>query len=226
MNRRFANSSGFTLIEIIIAISILAAMTMTMTEVTSGIMTSRERAKLRAESSHGLSIAATKLMDDLRQAFQAMPKFQNMGGYYLSGFKGDSASMNFSTMSNIHFVKNNKDTDQIVVGYSLVSGQGGDFNLVRRQTDYLGDDIEVGGRSFVLLENVKEFRLEYYDAGKESWVADWDTSSISAAGKLPQIVKITMVVYGESVTEDEGDRKEYDYELMVPVEMYKNKVDF
>lgn len=226
MKQNLSNIRGFTLIEIIIAIGILAAMTMTMTEVTSGIMVSRDRSLKRTEASHSISIAATKLMDDLRQAFQAMPKFQQREGKYISGFTGDSASMNFTSMSNIHFVKNNRDTDQINVGYTLASNDRGSFDLVRRQTDYLSDDLEIGGKSFVLLQNVKELKLEYYDSLKESWETQWNTQSASSGGRLPQMVKIYLVIYGESVTEDDDDKKEYDYELLVPVEMYRNKIDF
>lgn len=225
--KKLYSQSGFTLLEIIIAISILAAMTITMTEITTGIALSRDRANKRNEARHGISIGLSKIMDDVRQAFHTQKKFQGRNNVFLSGFKGDSVSMNFSTMSNIHFVKNNRDTDQIHVGYELRSNDRGSFDLVRRQTDYLVEDLEQGGRGFVLVPNVKEFTLEYYDSNKESWQGEWSTESISSGGRLPQIVKVMMTVLGENIgNEDNEDVKEYYYELLVPIEMYKDKINF
>jgi len=220
------NTHGFTLLEIIIAIGILAAMTMTMTDITTGIMFSKKRAEQRNETRHGVAIALSKISDDLKMAFQADKKFDGKDKSYKTGFVADTNKMNFSTMSNVHFVKNNRDTDQIHVGYFLVKNNEGNTDLVRRNTNHLTDDLEEGGQGFVLINDVKDFDLEYFDGNKKEWQDKWDTESISSAGKLPQIVKVKITVYGEPLLDDEDRRKEYFYELHVPIEMYNKKVSF
>ncbi|MBF0106452.1 MAG: prepilin-type N-terminal cleavage/methylation domain-containing protein [Deltaproteobacteria bacterium] len=220
------NQKGFTLLEIIIAIGILAGMTLIISETIEGVMLTRKRTERKNETRHAVSIALAKMMDDLRTAFQAHQKFTGNADYYLTGFVGDTSSMNFSTMGNVHYVKNHKDTDQVQVGYSLEGNTRGSFDLVRRQTDHLTDKLDSGGKSFVLLPNVREFNLEYYDSNKESWEGQWDTESVSSAGRLPQVVKINMVVLGEPTNADEDEFKEYTYELWAPIEMYANKINF
>lgn len=223
---RTRNSSGFTLIEIIIAIGILAAMTVSMAEITDNIISSKDRSGKRAEARHSTSIALAKITDDVRMAFIADKKFQGQDSFYLTGFKANKTSLNFSTLSQIHYIKNNRDTNQVQVGYSLRKNDSGYYDLVRRQTDYLVDDLEQGGREFVLIKDVKDLEFEYYDSNKKDWKEEWDTESISFAGRLPQTVKIKITILGEKISEDEGDRNEFYYELMVPVEMYADKISF
>ena len=226
MLNRIKNKSGFTLLEIIIAIGILAAMTFTMTEITVGITLSRDRTNKRNETRHAISNGLSKLMFDVRQAFHVKNKFQGRNNAYLTGFIGTSTSMSFSTMSNVHFVKNNKDTDQVQVEYSLKTGESEFFDLVRRQTDYLESDIESGGKTFVLIPNVRDFTLEYYDSNKEAWQGEWRTDSISSGGRLPQVVKVNLLILGESLNADGDEFKEYEYEILIPIEMYANKITF
>lgn len=222
----YKNRKGFTLLEIIIAIGILAGMTMTMTDVTTGIMYSRKRAEERNESRHAVAIALSKISDDIKMAFQADKKFDGSEKYYKTGFIADSNKLNFSTMSNVHYVKNHKDTVQVQVGYSLSKNEEGGTDLIRRHTDHLTDDMESGGLNFVLIKDVKDFELEFYDANKKDWKTKWDTDSVSSAGKLPQIVKVKLTVYGEPELTDEDRKKEYYYEMQIPIEMYNKKVSF
>lgn len=226
MKRLFKNHSGFTLLEIIIAIGILAAMTFTMTEITSSIMAAQQRARERNETRHSTAVTLLKISDDLKMAFQSDVKFFGTDKFYQTGFKGDQTSMNFSTLSNTHYVKNKNETDHVHAGYYLAKNEAGSENLVRRQTDHLTDDLEKGGVKFVLLKSVQAVEFAYYDSNKKEWQDKWDTDSVSSVGRLPQIVRIRLTVLGEPLVEDEEGRREYFYEMMAPIELYDKKVTF
>jgi general secretion pathway protein J len=223
---KITNKKGFTLIEIIIAIGILAAMTLTMSQISTSVVESKNRSEKRVETRHATSIALSKLTDDLRMAFIADKTFHGNDSFYLTGFIGDGTSINFSTMSNVHYIKNQNDTDQSHVGYKLKTDDTGNFILIRRQTPYLMEKLEEGGQGFVLMRDIKEITIEYYDSNKKEWKDKWDTESISFAGRLPQMVKVKLTALGETKMTDEDERKEYHYELVVPVAMYKQKVSF
>jgi len=218
--------SGFTLLEIIIATGLLAMMSISMMGMTDNIITRRERASTRNNVRHGVAIAMTKMTDDLRTAFQSDSKYFGQDKYYQTGFVGDANTLNFSTMSNVHFIKNKADTDQVQVGYSTNKNDQGNLDLIRRQTNTLTDDLEKGGQSFVLMKNIKEIEFAYYDSNKKDWKEKWNTASASSQGRLPQIVKIKMTVFGEPELSDEDTLKEYSYEIHVPIEMYKAKLSF
>lgn len=226
MTSQRQKTGGFTILEILISVAILALMVLSMTGITDNILRRQRRADRRQETRHAVAVALLKMMDDLRTAFQADSRFFGQDDFYQTGFVGDGTRVNFSTMGNVHFVKNRKETDQVHVGYSLVRNDEGNYDLVRRQTAHLTDDLESGGHSFVLIKNVKEMELTYYDSNKKEWQDKWDTRSVSAGGRLPQAVRIKITVFGEPLLEDEAKLKEYYFELQVPIEMYAEKISF
>lgn len=220
------NNKGFTLIELIIAIGFLATIAVSVAGMTNNIVGKKNIIEKQVQRRHTLSIALSKMMDDIKMAFLAESTFQGKNSAYLTGFYANATSLNFSTMSHVHYIKNHRDTTQIQVGYSLVKNDNREFDLVRRQTDFLTDDLKTGGQSFILVKDVQKMILSYYDASKASWQKEWDTESISYAGRLPKMVKIQLSVLGEVLSEDDDERPEYYYELVIPVEMYAAKISF
>lgn len=220
------NNKAFTLIELIIAIGFLAIIALSVAGMTGNIVEKKDRVEKQVQRRHTLSIVLSKMMDDIKMAFLAESTFQGKNSAYLTGFYADESSLNFSTMSNVHYIKNHHDTTQIQVGYTLVKNDNLEFDLVRRQTDFLTDDLKTGGQSFILIKDVQKMTLSYYDANKGAWQKEWDTESISYAGRLPKMVKIQLTVLGEALSEEDDEQPEYNYELVVPVEMYAAKISF
>lgn len=224
--RRLKTHSGFTLMELIIALGILAAVIFSMTEILSAIYDTEDRATIRIEQRHSVSVAFAKMMDDFSMAFQADKKFHGRDSRYLTGFEGDQTKVSFSTMSHVHYVKNKKDSDQVHVSYFLKKLEDGSSSqLMRRSTDYLLSDLEKGGQSFILLDRVKDFELSYYDSNKEDWVNSWSSESVSTANRLPELVKVKLTVLGEEEL-GENKPKERVYEIQVALPLYQAKVMF
>ena len=226
---RFTHSThprGFTLIEIIIAIGILAMMMFSISQITTGITTARDKAQARNEEKHTVILALTKMSDDLRAAFLTDKKFWGKDSFYKTGLVGDVTSINFSSLSNVHRVQDNRDTDQVDVGYSLERNDDGSYRLLRRSTDYLVDKLDEGGQSFVLLNAIKDIKFEYYNSNQKEWQATWDTESIETMGRLPQQVRVTLSLIGKSLDEDEEESQMHTFELVIPIEMYDKKITF
>ena len=59
-------------------------------------------------------------------------------------------------------------------------------------------DPDQGGRSYVLAENIKEFKLRYFDPKDDDWTDTWDTTDNEYQGRLPTLVEITMVIEDEN----------------------------
>jgi hypothetical protein len=223
------SNKGFTLFEVLITTGILAWMTSLMSGTMDAVFTNKNVTTARAEIFHGITLALGKVTDDLAMAFHTDATFHGAAKSQATGFAGDVAKLNFSTMSHVHFVKNKKDTDQVVVGYYLEKGEGDLYNLMRSETDTLSSKVTETGRAFILLPNVSSFELEYYDANKKQYVQQWDTDSVSSGGRLPQIVKLklTVILAPEGVDEEKEteEPETYYFESEIPVRMYE-KISF
>lgn len=219
------NNRGFTLIEIIISIGLMAVIFLMMNQTMEDVTWSRNKVISQSEDSHVLQVVFSRMFDDINSAFLADTTFQGDETQAPTGFVADENSMHFTTMTGVHIVENHKDSNQHNVSYYLKSEDDQNY-LMRRSTDHLLPDLQRGGKAFAILEGVKELRFEYYDPNKRSWRPKWDTDSITFAGRMPQRVRVTLTVYGEPKSEDDSTREEFSYEWTIPVEMYEQKINF
>jgi prepilin-type N-terminal cleavage/methylation domain-containing protein len=119
-------------------------------------------------------------------------------------FIGESASLDFTSLSNIRLTEDAKISSQAEIGYKLKSCRRRSTQeqssqcLWRRVSNYLHDDITKFGEETVLLENVTEFKLRYLGPGKEEeWVDSWITTERgddSTRNKFPYAVEVTIAI--------------------------------
>ncbi len=220
------NKKGFSLIEVLIAVGILAGMGLLISVTMSRTLTGKAHVEDRDEVLHSVRLGFSKMTEDLSQAFLANTTLKGKDTTYQTGLKGDETNLDFSTLSHLHFQKNAKDTDQVTVGYHLENNDRGFHDLVRRESSTLSEKIDEGGASYLLIENIKEFKLQYYDNNKEVWQTTWDTTQISNLGHLPQAVKIDLTVV-ELADENSHDVvREFQYQTITPVDLYQNEINF
>ncbi len=224
------NKRGFTLLEILIAMSLLAFMTLTLTNITESILITRERVDYKLEQRHIISLTLTRMGDDLSMAFTAENKFQGAEKEYKTGFMAKDDRMIFSTTGQIHVIKNHRDTDSALVGYRFLKGENGTYDLIRYQSDYLKNKMDEWGPAFVLLKHIQEYKLEFYDSNKRQWVSEWDSTSLTTAGRLPQVVKIKLVLSPDKKSDDDDlssdDNRTVEWIAEFPVTLYDKKIGF
>lgn len=122
----------------------------------------------------------------------------------ISGFLGDKHSLNFTSLANVRLAEDSQMSSQAEIGYFLkncrkrtdqaISSQC----LWRRVSPIIDDDLEKGGESTVLLENVNEFSLRYLGPDHEKeWIDQWFTDARgddTTKNKFPYAVEITLSV--------------------------------
>jgi general secretion pathway protein J len=224
MMKRLKNNRGLTLLEVVIALGIMAVMGVMISETTDSLIQGKGFAEKQAQRKRLVQVSLMRIFDDVQMAFLSDRSFAGRNNSYQTGFDGDEESVNFSTMSHLHYIKNKPETDQVHVGYSLEKDEKGDYALYRRETDRLMEDLEKGGQSFLLLKGIKSMTWEYFDSNRQGWGKVWNTDSVVYANRLPQIVRVSMTVYGQEKLD--GSRYEYDYQLDIPVRLYNNRVNF
>lgn len=66
---RQADEQGFTLMELLVAITILAAMALAMFAASRQMLSSQEMAEVRDDQQHAISFALNKMFEDFNAAF-------------------------------------------------------------------------------------------------------------------------------------------------------------
>jgi prepilin-type N-terminal cleavage/methylation domain-containing protein len=118
-------------------------------------------------------------------------------------FLGSGEEMYFPTMNAGRISEDVPQADFIKVGYYLSACSKLDAKatstgkcLLRRSAALVEGEINKGGESTVLLENISEFKLRYIGKGKQDWVSDWSTKTGDAVTKdnFPEAVEISLTV--------------------------------
>lgn len=181
-------SSGFTLIEVMIAITILATLTVfTAQSIQSALQTSRKYREQIDEASelrdvlrimeNDINLAFhyrdihKEISDELKKSSpeegQNAPPPGGQERPNLTEFQGEKDALHFTTLANVRTLMDAKESDQAEVGYYLKSckagpnSQGSSNCLWRRLSHVIDDKVNEDGRAIVLLKNVQSFKLRY-----------------------------------------------------------------
>jgi len=179
--------TGFTLVEVLIAIGILALVIASIYSTWTAILRASKSGQTAAAAVQRTRIVVRLLEDSLSsaQSFGANP------GYY--GFmaeNGDEASLSFVARLSQAFPRGGRfgDLDVRRVTFSVQPGSDGGRNLVLRQVPLVMEtDEDESEHPIVLSKNVKEFSMEFWDSRLNDWVDEWKQTN-----QLPRLVMFTL----------------------------------
>jgi general secretion pathway protein J len=193
---------GMTLVEAMVAITILAIVS---SMVWSGFsQTSRNKRRLeeRSDRYHVIRMAMERMTRELSMAFTSIHVNQNPSLQFSKTiFAGTDSSgedrVDFTSFSHQRLYRDAHESDQNEISY-FVARDPEDASkrvLARREQNRIDDDPEHGGRIQILVEDVEAFDLEYLDPDSGEWSRTWDTNQIAMQpNRLPMQVKILLEV--------------------------------
>lgn len=198
-----SRTSGMSLIEVMIAITILA---MISTLVYSGFTTTaRHKARIEAEidRSHLISAALERMVREISMAYvsqQGNASNQNGVGAVLTTFYGKDQGtrdrLDFTAFAHQRLFRNAHESDQCEISYFVTDHPEEDrLVLARREQNRIDERPDRGGRVEILLDDVKGIDFEYLDPMTIEWSRSWD--AIGAAGqpnRLPMQVRIVLSI--------------------------------
>jgi type II secretion system protein J len=172
-----AGASGFTLLEVLIAVAIMAGI---VTVIYSSFSTSSRNVEQAEEKRDAADLARTlmaKLTSDITNAYYS-PDLQETFFYgKKSGIDPDEPrydSIALTTLTNWR-KPNSKETDLWEVGYRFEEQPEKNTKVLirseKRQLDKDSPPLE-GGTDYILSERVKSLRLRYFNG--LTWTDDWD----------------------------------------------------
>lgn len=205
---------GLTLVELLIAMAILALISMLIYSAIDGMRRSREGVRRVADRYREGRIAMNRISRELQSAYLSehapIPPIMPVVKTAFIGKSGSPASrLDFNSFAHDRLERNSHESDQMEVSYfgSDDPARDGVTDLARRSSSRLDEDPQRGGRVDVLATDIDLFKLEYLDPLSGMWREEWDsTSVIGEAARLPLQVKITLVLKGGERRNDSSSR--------------------
>jgi general secretion pathway protein J len=108
--------------------------------------------------------------------------------------EGDTDRVRFDSIVHTKLYADANESDQSEIEYYCESNQKGTYNLYRREDAVLDDRPDEGGVTLLMAEDVKEFELSYYDAQRDEWVEEWDTTRTDQSNRLPYAVRLKLTL--------------------------------
>ena len=187
--------SGFTLVEILIAIFILALVMATVYVSYSGIMKTTHQLQEEGNIYKMARTSMDRMIKDLSSLQSSSGSF-DLRAEKKTLSKREFYSLSFWSASHLTFGENEGAGRPAAISYTVQEDEGGgSFSLWRSDLSGAKPSPEknIGG-GFVICKNVDSWRLRFYDS-KGTELESWDSSSSAEQkGKVPAAVKIELAL--------------------------------
>lgn len=196
---------GFTLVELLVAIAIMAGISALIYGAFSGMRHTREGLERLQDRYREGRLAMARITRELQSAYisQHVPLNQALQVQKTAfiGTTGTPADrLDFNSFSNRRIEKNSHVSDQCELSYfgQTSTTDASTTDLVRRISTHLDLDPKKGGHIEALATDIDLFDLHYLDPLTGSWVETWDTTQTITGqpARLPVQVKILLVMNG------------------------------
>lgn len=209
---------GMTLLEVMIAVSIAAGIVALVYASSRDVNRVKALVEEDAERLREAQMALDRFARDVRSAHLSAHR-RPMQPKTDTAFVGEDDPpidrLSMSTFTNTHRRWEANDSDQAEVTYLGVEDPDhyGVFHLARRFSSRIDEKPLEGGVLEVLVHDVVEFDVEYYETAREEWIKDWDSTQPTAQpGRLPVQVRVRLTVL-------DRNNRETTLATQIPLEM-------
>jgi type II secretion system protein J len=185
---RIRRQRAFTLVEIMIAIAIFAAVMMAIYSSWSAILRGTRSARDSSAEAQRSRVAVRALENSLMslQMYAANIKYD----YFSADTGGDFATLSFVAHLAKSFPRSGDFGDQVVrrLTFTVERGTNSDNVLLLRQNPVLFQtSTDEEENPLVLARNVKEFTLEFWGTRSKDWEPEWLYTN-----QLPKLIRFTL----------------------------------
>lgn len=189
---------GFTLLEVILALALMALVLSLIQGAYSGAARSRALSGAASREAHAAAMALDRLVNELASAFISTgTEFRARATRFVAETGMDDwATLSFVT--RLSPLPGSLPGGEAEVGYLVERDDDGVPRLRRRESRNLDGDPEEGGVPYTVLPRVTRFRVLCYDGSE--WLEGWDSAAREAEPLLPLAVSVE-VALGEEEEE-------------------------
>ncbi len=194
--------SGFTLLEILVAITITALL------VAAAVRAFQDIHRFTARMGAGLhrQRAAEIFLDRLERELNSVMIFARGAGatadthpWLLRGVDGYEADADADAIKFITSAPARTAGDPVAIGlrmvtYGVLMGEEGDLSLHRFEEPVPGGESKeiLLSDSVAILEDIEAFHLSYHDPESENWVETWDSTQIELLDRAPDKIEVSL----------------------------------
>ena len=195
---------GFTLIEVLVAIAVLAVMSSLLYGAFAGLKRTKEGVERINDRQREGRLAMARMVRELQSAYlsthEPVPPTRPIQKTIFKGASGIPGDrIDFTAFAHRRLERDSRESDQCEISYYLAANpeKPGVVDLLRRESSIIDLYPERGGRLEVLATDVDLFDVSFLDPLTIQWLDTWDTTqSTGQLGRLPAQVKITLVLNG------------------------------
>ena len=222
-------SRGFTLVEVLIAIAVLAAISVLIYSAFSGLKRSKEGIERVGDRYREGRIAMAQLSRDLQSAYLSLhaPIDQSIivTKTAFVGARGSPADrLDFNSFSYRRLDRDAHESDQAEISYfgSVDPKQRSVTDLARRVSPRPDLYPERGGRVDVIATDIDLFDVTYLDPLSGQWTESWDTNQATGQlNRLPLQVRIVLVLNGGRRSGADRGKQPIRLETKIPIHMQR-----
>ena len=215
--RALRSPAGFTLMEMLVSVTIVAMMCV----VLWSVLRTSIRSWVRGTETIDTLQRQRTLADLIRKQMASIygitiqtPMEPGIIPYPV--FSGARDSMQFVSLCSLRFEDNPGLT---LVSYDVVRDRRGEYAMVEREAQYLGLDStresifdRKDDTALPIFENLSVFTLEYFHPGNQdrpaAWLQEWNSKEM---GRLPAAISLTMSLR-------DGNGRPVNRQIVVPVQ--------
>lgn len=203
-------AAGFTLIELMLAIAILALITTLMWSSFSQASRNKKRVEAQQERTHTVRTALLRMARELEMSFLSeseepdatLPRTQ-----FLGVSRPDVDELWLTSFAHQRLRAGAPESDAAAIGYfgERDPEDRRVLNLMRKESRRLvpKDPHDIPGETYVLCPDIVRLKFSYYDYHKKEWQDAWD-SKVMGQNFLPSHVHIAL-----TVLDDQGREQTY-----------------
>lgn len=197
-----ARRSGFTLIEVMVSMVIIALVTTLIYTGFSQTAQNKRRIEAEIDRYHEIRMGVERMQREISMAFVSAqlnpsPVLQVVKTCFVGKDSGRGSRIDFTSFSHQRLYRDAHESDQNEISYYMAEDRhsGGRPALVRREQRRIDEDPQQGGQAQILIENVSKFELTFLEPTTLQWLTTWDTMQAAMQpNRLPLQVKIKVTV--------------------------------
>jgi general secretion pathway protein J len=201
---RSVRRAGITLIEVMVAMTIIAIVMTLMYTGFSQTSRTKKRIETEIDRHHEVRMGLERMARELSMAFVSVQPLMNpdqslvvVKTAFIGKEAGKGSRIDFASFSHQRLYRDAHESDQNELSYYLTDDPDDSSItvLARREQARIDDDPESGGRTQILIRDVEEFTLEFLEPLTGEWLSSWDTTQVAMQpNRLPSQVRIVVKI--------------------------------